>query len=182
MQWFARRDQGNPRRPRNPSAGPNRLTQSQDLVLVPAFVGLGAPYWKPDARGAIFWHDAQFGPRRICPRGTGVGRLPDPRPARGDASRLGAPRARSPACAWMGAWPRMTTLCSFLSDIIGAPVDRPQVLETTALGAAWLAGQRAGRLARHGGICQGLADRGASSPPRWMLTPARPATHAGSAR
>jgi glycerol kinase len=32
----------------------------------------------------------------------------------------------------------------FLSDIIGAPVDRPQVLETTALGAAWLAGQRAG--------------------------------------
>lgn len=32
----------------------------------------------------------------------------------------------------------------FLSDILGAPVDRPQVLETTALGAAWLAGQRAG--------------------------------------
>jgi glycerol kinase len=32
----------------------------------------------------------------------------------------------------------------FLSDIIGAPVDRPEVLETTALGAAWLAGQRAG--------------------------------------
>ncbi len=32
----------------------------------------------------------------------------------------------------------------FLADIIGAPVDRPQVLETTALGAAWLAGQRAG--------------------------------------
>ncbi len=32
----------------------------------------------------------------------------------------------------------------FLSDIIGAPVDRPQVLETTAMGAAWLAGQRAG--------------------------------------
>jgi glycerol kinase len=32
----------------------------------------------------------------------------------------------------------------FLSDIIGAPVDRPQVLETTALGAAWLAGMRAG--------------------------------------
>ncbi|MDD7972036.1 FGGY-family carbohydrate kinase, partial [Roseinatronobacter alkalisoli] len=32
----------------------------------------------------------------------------------------------------------------FLSDIIGAPVDRPEVLETTALGAAWLAGMRAG--------------------------------------
>ena len=32
----------------------------------------------------------------------------------------------------------------FLSDILGAPVDRPEVLETTALGAAWLAGMRAG--------------------------------------
>ena len=39
----------------------------------------------------------------------------------------------------------------FLSDIIGAPVDRPQVLETTALGAAWLAGSRAG-------VCPGQAE------------------------
>ena len=45
----------------------------------------------------------------------------------------------------------------FLSDIIGAPVDRPQVLETTALGAAWLAGQRAGVYPDMAGFAQNWA-------------------------
>ncbi len=45
----------------------------------------------------------------------------------------------------------------FLSDIIGAPVDRPRVLETTALGAAWLAGQRAGIYPDMQGFADGWA-------------------------
>ena len=45
----------------------------------------------------------------------------------------------------------------FLSDILGAPVDRPHVLETTALGAAWLAGQRAGLYPDMEGFAKGWA-------------------------
>ena len=87
--------------------------------------------------------DPQFGAGRIRPRGAGKRRLSDPRPAGGDAAD------------WQG-WRREATLRvdggmtrQRLDDAVPgrhhrAPVDRPKVLETTALGAAWLAGMRAG--------------------------------------
>jgi glycerol kinase len=52
----------------------------------------------------------------------------------------------------------------FLSDIIGAPVDRPEVLETTALGAAWLAGQRAGIYPDQDGFARNWAVQKTFSP------------------
>ena len=68
---------------------------AEQVYLVPAFVGLGAPYW--DARGARrdLRPDAQFRRRRARARGAGGGRLPDPRPARSHARRLaGRPTTR----------------------------------------------------------------------------------------
>ena len=65
---------------------------AEQVYLVPAFVGLGAPYWDAEARGAIFGLTRQCGRRRDRARRAGVGRLPDPRPGR-------AMRADWPAAA-----------------------------------------------------------------------------------
>ena len=77
---------------------PRLPTRTSSVYLVPAFVGLGAPYWDAEARGAIFGLT-----RGTAQQGTGAGRagsrlLPDPRPARGDAEGLGRARAK-PSCA-----------------------------------------------------------------------------------
>ena len=61
---------------------------------MPAFVGLGAPWWDAEARGALFGLTPQFRRRRDRARGARSGRLPDPRPARGDARRLAGRRRR----------------------------------------------------------------------------------------
>ena len=66
-----------------------RPIPAQAVYLVPAFVGLGAPYWDAEARGAIFGLTRATGPRGARPRGAGERRLPDPRPARGDAAPIG---------------------------------------------------------------------------------------------
>lgn len=116
----------------------------QHVYMVPAFTGLGAPWWDADARGAIFGMS----------RGTGVAEL--------------AQAALEAVCYqthdllsamqkdWKGARGRKTVLrvdggmvasdwtMQRLADILNAPVDRPVMLETTALGAAWLAASRAG--------------------------------------
>ncbi|WP_296479005.1 glycerol kinase GlpK, partial [Roseinatronobacter sp.] len=116
---------------------------SQDLILVPAFVGLGAPYWKPEARGAVFGLTRNSGPAEFARAalesvGYQTRDLLDAMQA--DWVREGA----QPTLRVDGGMAANDYAMQFLSDIIGAPVDRPQVLETTALGAAWLAGQRAG--------------------------------------
>ncbi len=114
----------------------------QDVLLVPAFVGLGAPYWKPDCRGAIFGLTRNSGPAEM---------------ARAALESVGY-QTRDLLEAMRADWPGATDgilrvdggmsasdwAMQFLSDIIGAPVDRPKVRETTALGAAWLAGMKAG--------------------------------------
>ncbi len=87
--------------------------------------------------------DPQFGTGGICPRRTGVRRLPDAGPARchaqGLEGRLGKDRARVDGGMVASDWTMQR-----LADILDAPVDRPTILETTALGAAWLAGSKAG--------------------------------------
>jgi glycerol kinase len=121
--------------------------ETQDVYLVPAFVGLGAPYWDSDARGALYG----------LTRGTGPAEL-----ARAALQSVGY-QTRDLLQAMQGDWPGggdtvlrvdggMTAsdwTMQFLADILGAPVDRPRVLETTALGAAYLAGM-------HQGIYPGL--------------------------
>jgi glycerol kinase len=116
---------------------------SQDLILVPAFVGLGAPYWKPEARGAIFGMTRNSGPAefaRAALESVGYQTRDLLEAMQADWARDGA----QPSLRVDGGMAANDYAMQFLSDIINAPVDRPQVLETTALGAAWLAGMRAG--------------------------------------
>ena len=116
---------------------------NQDLILVPAFVGLGAPYWKPEARGAVFGLTRNSGPAefaRAALESVGYQTRDLLEAMQADWAREGA----QPSLRVDGGMAANDYAMQFLSDIIGAPVDRPQVLETTALGAAWLAGMRAG--------------------------------------
>ncbi|PCI04302.1 MAG: glycerol kinase [Hyphomicrobiales bacterium] len=117
--------------------------ESQEIIVVPAFAGLGAPYWEPNARGAIF----------------GI--------TRGTTNAELAKATLEAVCFqtrdlieamendWSGNSDDMVLrvdggmvesdwTMQFLADILDAPIDRPDILETTALGAAWLAGFKAG--------------------------------------
>jgi len=116
---------------------------SVELYLVPAFTGLGAPYWDAEARGAIFGLTRNAGPNEFAKAalesvGFQTRDLLDAMRADWDASG-GDATLRVDGGMSASDW-----AMQFLADIIGAPVDRPKVLETTALGAAWLAGMRAG--------------------------------------
>ncbi len=114
----------------------------QDVILVPAFTGLGAPYWKSKARGAIFGLTRNTGPAEIARAalesvGYQTRDLLDAMHADWGAGGDAVLRVD-------GGMSASDYTMQFLADILGAPVDRPEVLETTALGTAWLAGNRAG--------------------------------------
>jgi glycerol kinase len=124
----------------------NALAQGADpaeqVYLVPAFVGLGAPHWDADARGAILGLTRNSGPAEIARAAL---------EAVGYQTRdlLEAMRADWPGLADTvlrvdGGMTASDAAMQFLADILGAPVDRPKVLETTALGVAYLAGHQAG--------------------------------------
>ncbi len=118
--------------------------KEQDVYLVPAFVGLGAPYWDAEARGAM------FGLTRATTANE-ISKATLEAVCYQTADLLSAMQKD-----WKAASKTKTTLrvdggmamsdwtMQRLSDLLNAPVDRPIVLETTALGAAWLAGSRAG--------------------------------------
>ena len=111
---------------------------------MPAFVGLGAPYWDAQARGAIFGLTRKSGGAEIA-RATlaSVGYQ--------TRDLLEAMRADCPA-AFRGAtvlrvdggMTGSDMTMQFLADILAVPVERPAVMEMTALGAAYLAGRAAG--------------------------------------
>jgi len=117
--------------------------QNQNVVLVPAFVGLGAPYWNAECRGAIFGLTRNSGPAefaRAALQSVGYQTRDLLEAMHADWKDEGtAPTLRVDGGMTASDW-----AMQFLSDIIGASVDRPKVRETTALGVAWLAGQRAG--------------------------------------
>ena len=116
---------------------------AQDVVLVPAFVGLGAPYWQPDCRGAVYGLTRNSGPAELAKAALqSVGYQTRDLL---EAMHADWPEAGEPQVLRVdGGMSASDWAMQFLADIIGAPVDRPRVLETTALGAAWLAGMRAG--------------------------------------
>lgn len=119
------------------------------LYMVPAFVGLGAPYWDPDARGAIFGLTRASGPEDLCRaalESVGYQTRDLIEAMRDDAQGMGAGVTPADALTLRvdGGMTVSDWTMQFLADILGAPVDRPQVLETTALGAAWLAGRKVG--------------------------------------
>ncbi len=115
---------------------------NQDVYLVPAFTGLGAPHWDPDARGAIFGITRATGPAElsraalesVCYQTRDLLEA-----MRGDWQSMGDTTLRVDGGMVASNW-----TMQFLADILNAPVDRPEVLETTALGAAYLAGLYAG--------------------------------------
>jgi glycerol kinase len=116
---------------------------NQNVVLVPAFVGLGAPYWNAECRGAIFGLTRNSGPEEFAKaalQSVGYQTRDLLEAMKADWQGEGA----GSTLRVDGGMSASDWAMQFLSDIIGAPVDRPEVLETTALGAAWLAGQRAG--------------------------------------
>ncbi|WP_420334032.1 glycerol kinase GlpK [Roseibium sp.] len=115
---------------------------NHDVYLVPAFVGLGAPYWDADARGAMFGLTRNTGPKEIARAvlqsvGYQTSDLVD-------AMRADWSDAEKPVLRVDGGMTASDWTMQFLADILGAPVDRPTVAETTALGSAWLAGSKAG--------------------------------------
>ncbi|MDA0923751.1 MAG: glycerol kinase GlpK [Proteobacteria bacterium] len=120
---------------------------TQQLYLVPAFTGLGAPYWDPDCRGAIFGLARNSGPAEFARAALeSVGhQTRDLWEAMAADWQAETGRALDAATLRVdGGMSASDWTMQFLADILGAPVDRPKVLETTALGAAWLAGMRAG--------------------------------------
>ncbi|MDO5604847.1 MAG: glycerol kinase GlpK [Paracoccus sp. (in: a-proteobacteria)] len=115
---------------------------AQDLVMVPAFTGLGAPYWRPDCRGAVFGLTRNSGPAEFARAALeSVGfQTRDLL----EAMRADWPAAGDGILRVDGGMAASDWTMQFLSDILGAPVDRPRVTETTALGAGYLAGLGAG--------------------------------------
>jgi len=115
---------------------------SQQIYLVPAFVGLGAPWWDAEARGAMFGLTRNSGPAEFA------------RAALESVAYQTRDLLDAMHKDWKGSGETVlrvdggmvasdwTMQC--LADMLGAPVDRPKILETTALGAAWLAGSKAG--------------------------------------
>ncbi|MFZ0722047.1 MAG: glycerol kinase GlpK [Xanthobacteraceae bacterium] len=117
---------------------------TQEVILVPAFVGLGAPYWRPEVRGALFGLTRATGPRELAQAALESVCFQT-------ADLLAAMKAdwREAATALKtlrvdGGMANSDWFMQRLADIIGSTVDRPQVKETTALGAAYLAGLHAG--------------------------------------
>ncbi len=117
---------------------------AQDVYLVPAFVGLGAPYWDAEARGVL----------------SGLTRATGPNELARAALEAVCYQTRDLLQAMQGDWPGASSqdtvlrvdggmvasdwTMQCLADFLAAPVDRPRVLETTALGAAYLAGMKSG--------------------------------------
>jgi glycerol kinase len=118
-----------------------RLAAAQGIYLVPAFAGLGAPHWDPDARGALFGLTLGTSPQELAAATLEAIAFQTRDLAAAMALDCGHPLGELRIDGGMAANGRF---CQLLADLVGVPVDRPQVLETTALGAAFLAGLGAG--------------------------------------
>src|SRR3990167_5250853 len=111
------------------------------VYLVPAFTGLGAPYWDPKARGAIFGLTRDTGIKEIVTAGL-QSVCYQTRDLLEAMRQDGA--AEPSALRVDGGMVENNWVMQFLADILGVPVERPEVTETTALGVAYLAGLKAG--------------------------------------
>ena len=117
------------------------IPDSGGVFLVPAFTGLGAPHWDPDARGAIYGLTRDSGPAHLARAALeSVCLQTRDLMAAMEADRGAAiDRLRVDGGMVENAW-----LLQTLADIVDVAVERPRIIETTALGAAYLAGLQAG--------------------------------------
>ena len=119
------------------------VPDSGGVTFVPAFTGLGAPYWQPDARGAILGltrgssvaHIARAALESIAFQSAAL--LQAMSRDLGDSKGVSELRVDGGACV-------NNLLMQFQADLLGIPVVRPKTIETTALGAAYLAGLACG--------------------------------------
>ena len=111
------------------------------VYLVPAFVGLGAPHWRPDARAMVTGLTLDTGAAHLARAALeAVAYQTDDL-----MTAMVADGATRPAALRVdGGMAANDWLCQFLADIVGCPVERPAGVETTALGAAFLAGLATG--------------------------------------
>jgi glycerol kinase len=117
------------------------VPETHGVYLVPAFVGLGAPYWDPDARGALLGLTLDAGAAHIA-RATLESVAYQTRDLTAAMKSDGA--ASPTALRVDGGMVANDWLCQFLADMLDVAVERPKVIETTALGAAYLAGLAVG--------------------------------------
>lgn len=118
-----------------------RSTDKEEVVVVPAFVGLGTPYWDMYARGAIFGLTRDTGVREIA-KATLQSLAFQTRDVidamvEDTGIEIKTLKVDGGACS-------NNYLMEFQSDILGVPVERPEIVESTAMGAAYLAGIQAG--------------------------------------
>ncbi len=116
------------------------LNDNQGVYLVPAFTGMGAPYWDPDARGAIYGLTRDTGPEafvRAALESVCFQTMDLFDAMRQDGADLDTVRVD-------GGMVNNNWLSQQLSNLLNTPVQRPKQTETTALGAAYLAGLQSG--------------------------------------
>ena len=121
------------------------VPDSGGVMVVPAFTGLGAPYWKPDARGSITGltrgstaaHIARAALESIAFQSAALLQAMGRDLSQAGAARVQELRVDGGACV-------NDLLMQFQADLLGLDVVRPEVVETTALGAAYLAGLSTG--------------------------------------
>ncbi|MEQ1930311.1 MAG: glycerol kinase GlpK [Parvularculaceae bacterium] len=110
------------------------------VYLVPAFVGLGAPHWAPGARAAIYGLTRASGSAELARAALECVAYQTADLLEAIAHDGAAPKAlRVDGGMTANGW-----LMQFLADMLSLPVERPKIMETTALGAAFLAGLKAG--------------------------------------
>jgi glycerol kinase len=115
----------------------------QSVVLVPAFAGLGAPYWEPSARGAIFGLNRNSGTRELA-RATLESVCFQTRDLIAAMSADYQFDVGNKGVRVDGGLSASNWAMQFQADTLACHIDRPVITETTALGAAWLAGHEAG--------------------------------------
>ncbi len=117
------------------------VPENHGVYLVPAFVGLGAPYWDPDARGALIGLTLDAGRAHIARAALEAVAYQ----TRDLTAAMKADGAAKPTAIRVdGGMVANDWLCQFLADMLDVAVERPKVIETTALGAAYLAGLAVG--------------------------------------
>ena len=129
------------------------------VYLVPAFTGLGAPHWDPDARAAILGltrdsevaHIVRAALESVAYQTADLAEAMAADMSADAASRGAAEGDGLASLRVDGGMVANDWLCQFLADILARPVERPAVIETTALGAAYLAGLGAGL---HGSLAE----------------------------
>ena len=114
--------------------------EAEEIYMVPAFTGLGAPYWAPRAKGAIFGLTRNTGPNELARAALEASCYQTRDLLEAMTQDFNSSEYSQTVLRVDGGMSASDWTMQFLSDILNSNVDRPKILETTALGAAYLAG------------------------------------------